>query len=249
MDKMKILIVDDEPLARQIIVKYLEDQPDVEVVGECENGFEAIKAISDLKPDLLLLDIQMPKIDGFELLEVIDPKPAIIFATAYDQFAIKAFEMNAVDYLLKPFPKDRLIQAVERVRAQLKAGSDDQKEKIFRIQEQVSEAEQSIDRVICRVGSKLHVIPVEKIQYVESQDDYVMVYSEIGNYLKEKTMKYFESHLPSQVFLRVHRSYIVNLSQITSIEPYGKDTHLALLKNGARLKVSAEGYKRLRERL
>lgn len=249
MDKIKVLIIDDEALARQIVRKYLEDRDDIIISGECENGFDALKVITEVKPDLLFLDVQMPKIDGFELLEVMDSRPEIIFTTAYDQYAIKAFDMNAVDYLLKPFAKERLIQALDKAIQRIVAKPADTGEKLARVQEQMDESREEIDRVIARLGSKIHVIPVEKIHYIESSDDYVMVYSDLGNHLKEKTMKYFEQHLPQQDFIRIHRSHIVNISQIVSIELYGKDIHLAILKCGAKLKVSAEGYKRLRERL
>ncbi|MCX6271914.1 MAG: LytTR family transcriptional regulator DNA-binding domain-containing protein [Bacteroidetes bacterium] len=249
MDKIKAVIIDDEYLARQIILNYLDNQEFIEIVAECENGFDALKTIQEMNPDLLFLDIQMPKINGFELVEVLDKKPEIIFITAFDQYAIKAFEMNAVDYLLKPYPKERFLQAIEKVKHRLASRSAAPDEKMTRLQETLDENPARIDRVITRMGSKIHVIPIDKIHYIESQDDYVMVYSETGNYLKEKTMKYFELHLPPQEFLRIHRSYIVNISQITAIELYGKDTHLAMLKCGAKLKVSAEGYKKLRERL
>ncbi|MHC1706000.1 MAG: LytR/AlgR family response regulator transcription factor [Bacteroidales bacterium] len=249
MNSFKVLIIDDEALARQIIKKFLEDQADIQIAGECENGFDALKMITEVKPDLLFLDVQMPKIDGFELLEVLDEKPEIIFSTAYDQYAIKAFEMNAVDYLLKPFSKDRLLQALEKAKQRLMAKPADAQANLIKIQEQIAEEKEEIDRVITRLGSKIHVIPVEKIHYIESSDDYVMIYSDLGKHLKEKTMRYFEQHLPDRDFIRVHRSHIVNISQILSIELYGKDTHLAILKCGAKIKVSAEGYKRLRERL
>lgn len=249
MEKIKVLIIDDEALARQVIRKFLEEQPEIDIIGECENGFDALKVITDAKPDLLFLDIQMPKIDGFELLEVLDPKPEIIFTTAFDQYAIRAFEMNAVDYLLKPFPRERFLQALDKAKIRLAVPERVLNEKVERLQEQLDEGQSILDRVICRLGSRIHVIPVEKIFYIESQDDYVMVYSEMGNYLKEKTMKYFEQHLPVNDFIRIHRSYIIHISQIVSIELYGKDTHLAVLRCGTKLKVSAEGYKRLRERL
>jgi two-component system LytT family response regulator len=249
MENIKVLIIDDEHLARQIIRKYLEDSKDIEIAGECENGFDALKTIMEVKPDLIFLDVQMPKIDGFELLEILEDKPEIIFTTAYDQFAIKAFEMNAVDYILKPFSKERFLQALGKARQRLESSSPEGPAKLAKMQEQLDEGSEEIDRVITRLGSKIHVIPVEKIHYIESSDDYVMIYSESGNHLKEKTMKYFEQHLPARDFIRVHRSYIVNISQINTIELYGKDTHLAVLKCGAKLKVSAEGYKRLRERL
>ncbi len=246
MSKIKTLIVDDEALARDLVKNYISTIPDLELCAECENGFEALKAIQELKPDLVFLDIQMPKLDGFELLEVLDDAPCIIFTTAFDQYAIKAFEMNAVDYLLKPFSKARLEQAVDKARQRMQADIKDNSG-INKLKQQLETDQESLDRVVTRLGSKITVIPVDNIWYIEAQDDYVMVYSDMGKHLKEKTMKYFEQHLPLNRFIRIHRSYIVNLSQITSVELYTKDTHLVTLKNGDKLRCSAEGYKRLRE--
>lgn len=244
--KLKAIIVDDEPLAREIVSKFLIGNNKVEIVEECGDGFQALKAIRELKPDLVFLDIQMPKLDGFELLEVLEQRPEIIFATAYDQFAIKAFEMNAVDYLLKPFSKERLEAALEKAMKRIELKAEMPQPNIDRMREQYDAARGTIDRVVTRLGSKVTVIAVDKIWYVESQDDYVMIYSELGNHLKEKTMKYFEEHLPADTFVRIHRSYIINLSQIAAIEPYTKDTHIVTLKCGAKLRASSEGYKKLR---
>jgi two-component system, LytTR family, response regulator len=251
-DKIRVLIIDDESLARELVKKYLSDNPCVEILGECENGFDALKAIQELKPDLLFLDIQMPKIDGFELLEVLDHRPEIIFTTAFDQYAIRAFEMNAVDYLLKPFSKARLEKAVEKARQRIEMESQrvgtPSRDPLQKLQQQIDDDKKTIERVVTRLGSKITVIPVEKIWYIESADDYVMIFSEQGNHLKEKTMKYFEEHLPQGQFIRTHRSYIINISQVLSLELYSKDSYLAIMKSGAKLKVSVEGYRRLREK-
>jgi two-component system LytT family response regulator len=246
MDKIKALIIDDEPLARALIKNFLVSLTDIEIIGECENGFEALKAIQEQNPGLLFLDIQMPKIDGFELLEVLEKKPVIIFTTAYDQYAIKAFEMNAVDYLLKPFSKERLLQAVEKSKVRL-ADPSAPDSKIDQLQQHLDDSDRIIDRIVTRMGSKVIVIPVDQIDYLEAQDDYVMIYSEVGRHLKEKTMKFFEQHLPRGSFLRIHRSYIVNVNRIAAVELYEKNTHLVTLKNGAKLRASQEGYKKLRD--
>ncbi|HNX44371.1 MAG TPA: response regulator [Bacteroidales bacterium] len=247
--KLKAIIVDDEPLARDIVRKFLSGNENIEVTAECADGFDALKAIRETKPDLVFLDIQMPKIDGFELLEVLEEKPGIIFTTAYDQFAIKAFEMNAVDYLLKPFSKERFDAAVNKAVSRVNAKVTAPGANVDRLQQHYDASRGTIDRVVTRLGSKVTVTAVDKIRYIESQDDYVMIYSESGSHLKEKTMKYFEEHLPSDTFVRIHRSYIINLSQIAAIEPYSKDTHLITLKCGAKLKASSEGYKKLRAML
>ncbi|PKP02791.1 MAG: DNA-binding response regulator [Bacteroidetes bacterium HGW-Bacteroidetes-9] len=249
MTKIKVLIIDDEPPARDIIRHFLSTEPEIEIAGECENGFDALKMINELKPDLIFLDVQMPKLTGFELLELLPDPPQIVFTTAYDEFAIKAFEMNAVDYLLKPFAKTRLLQALERARQRLDAREPEEKQHIEKLKSGIDDSREEIDRVVTRLGSKIIVIPVDKIWYIEAQDDYVMIYSELGNHLKEKTMKYFETHLAPKGFIRIHRSHLVNVTEILSVELYGKDTHLVKLKCGAKLKTSAEGYKRLRELL
>jgi two-component system, LytTR family, response regulator len=248
-DKIRVLIIDDESLARDLVRKYLSEIPGVEILGECENGFTALKSIQELRPDLLFLDIQMPKLDGFELLEVLDQKPEIIFTTAFDQYAIRAFEMNAVDYLLKPFSKERFQKALEKAREKLGTPTQGMESPgTPSLLKHIDENRQVLERVITRLGSKITVIQVEKIIYIESADDYVMIHTESGNYLKEKTMKYFEEHLPKDQFIRIHRGYIAAISEIRSLELYSKDNYIAIMKNGDKLKVSAEGYKRLREK-
>lgn len=248
-DKLRILIIDDEAPARDLLRNYLNRLQDVEVAGECENGFEAIKAVQEIRPDVLLLDIQMPKINGFELLEVLDPCPEVIFTTAFDQYAIRAFEKNAVDYLLKPFSLERFSQALEKARQRITQAVPGARDPIQQLKQNLEEDRQVLDRVVTRLGSKITVIPVEKICYIEAQDDYVMIWSELGRHLKERTMKYFIQHLPKGQFLQIHRSYIINLSQIASIELYEKNIHLVILRCGAKLRASQEGYKRLREML
>lgn len=249
MSSIRILIIDDEPPARELVKLYLKGFPQLETVAECENGFEALKAIQETAPDLIFLDIQMPKINGFELLELLPDPPQIIFTTAYDEFAIRAFELNAVDYLLKPFSEARFGQAVEKALARLAGGGAKAGNALAGLQRTAEETAGETDRVVVRLGTRIVVIPTDTIYYIEAQDDYVMIYSSLGNYLKEKTMKYFENHLPRNRFLRIHRSHIVSIGQIASVELYEKDTRLVVLKCGARLKASAEGYKRLRELL
>ena len=249
MQPVSTIIIDDEPLARDIVKRYASEIEGLNVVAECGDGFEALRQIQAFKPDLLFLDIQMPKLDGFELLEVLDYNPAIIFATAFDQFAIKAFEMNAVDYLLKPFSKERFQGAVQKAIQKIGLEKANVNNSIETLKEAVQESRGLLDRVVTRLGSKVTVINVDRIWYIESADDYVMIYSELGNHLKEKTMKYFEEHLPSNNFVRIHRGSIINLAQISAIDPYTKDTHMVTLKCGAKLRASAEGYKKLRAML
>jgi two-component system LytT family response regulator len=208
-----------------------------------------MKVIQDAKPDLIFLDIQMPKINGFELLDLIDPCPEIIFTTAYDQYALKAFEKNAVDYLLKPFSRERFEQALDKAFKKISEKQARGNEGIDRLKDQIDAEPMVLERVIVRSGSKIIVIPVDQLWYFEAQDDYVMIHSEMGKHLKEKTMKYFMQHLPPGRFIQIHRSYIVNIDQIVSMELYEKNTHLVTLKCGAKLRASQEGYKRLRQLL
>ncbi|WP_289053259.1 LytR/AlgR family response regulator transcription factor [Carboxylicivirga marina] len=242
----KALIIDDEPPARSIIQAYLKKHTNIEIAGECGNGFEAIKAIKEHQPHILFLDIQMPKVTGLELLEVIDEPVQVVFTTAYDQYALKAFELNAVDYLLKPFDEKRFDDAVSKVLGKLQSGEESNQQQIEQMQEAKSEA---LERIVVKKGTKLEVIDLDKLLYIEAQDDYVMLYAETGHFLKSKTMKYFEEHLPSEQFIRIHRSYIVNVDKINGLEPYDKDTYLAIINPECKLKVSRTGYKKLKEQM
>ena len=226
----------------------MKKHSDIELIGECADGFTAVKTINETKPDLLFLDIQLPKLTGFEILELIEHNPVIIFTTAYDQFAIKAFELNATDYLLKPFSADRFDVAIQKAFEKLKTRQAETPE-IKKLVETVDEKTETIDRVVVKTGSKIKVIPAEKIIYIEAQDDYVMLYAEDSKHLKEKTMKYFESHLDKSQFIRIHRSYIVNVNYIAQLEHFSKESYLVILKNGVKLKVSDSGYKNLKARL
>ncbi|MBN1158004.1 MAG: response regulator [Bacteroidales bacterium] len=257
MNKIQSIVIDDEELSRELIKNFLKDLPDVEIVRECENGFEGIKAINELNPDLVLLDIQMPKLNGFEMLELVDRPPEIIFITAHNEYAIRAFEMNAVDYLLKPFPKERLINAVNKVRLRIFSGPDHKTPSsgsdLYGRDENISRLiriplSKCLERIVVKSGNKIRVIPVGKINYLEAQDDYVMIYTDEGKHLKKGTMGYFEEHLDASAFVRVHRSYIVKIDQVSMIEPYSKDNYIMKLKNGAQIRVSRNGLKNIREK-
>jgi two-component system LytT family response regulator len=248
MKKIRTVIIEDEAPARDILKHYLKDIPEIEIIGECADGFSGLKTISFLKPDLVFLDIQMPRLTGFELIEVMTEKPVIIFTTAFDQFAIKAFEMNAIDYLLKPFPKERLQGAVKK--AIEKIGIEKEEEVESRdLVGKLPQAPAPISRIVVRKGNSINLIPVEKLKYVEAQDDYVMIHHSEGKALKQQTMKYYEDNLSEADFVRIHRSYIVKVTEINRIEPYGKDNHVAILKSGEKLPVSRAGYKHLKDEL
>ena len=248
MEKIRIVIIDDETPARELIKHYLNEVDSVEVVAECADGFSGLKSISLLKPDLVFLDIQMPRLTGIELVEVLTEKPEIIFTTAYDQFAIRAFELNAVDYLMKPFQKRRFLDAVNKAIDKIRSGAGN-KEPANQLLVKKTETPSPVNRIVVRKGNSLNLIPVEKIRYVEAQDDYVMIYHSSGKALKQQTMKFYEENLPKDDFVRIHRSYIVKVEEIKRIEPYGKDNHIAILHSDDKLPVSRAGYKHLKEEL
>lgn len=239
---MRVILIDDEPLARSVVTEYLQSWPQIEIVQECNDGFEGVKAISQHNPDLIFLDIQMPKINGFEMLELIDQPPSVIFTTAFDEYAIRAFEEHAVDYLLKPFTKERFDKAVQKW-LDLRQNTSSPKENTARLLESVSKNE----RVVVKTGNKIKIIPVNDILFLAADDDYVKIHTSEGSFLKNKTMAYFEKLLGEGSFVRVHRSYIIKIDEITRIDPYEKESHLAILKSGEKIPVSKTGYPKLRQ--
>jgi len=242
----RALVIDDEPLARMVVLEYLQAFKDqIEVMQECNDGFEGLKAIHQYQPDLIFLDVQMPKINGFEMLELVENQPSVIFTTAFDEYAIKAFEAHAVDYLLKPFSKDRFNKAVEKYLAQSPAVK--QSKQTEELLEAVSSSPAQHERIVVKTGTKVKIIPVSDVIYLQADDDYVSVFTQEGSYLKNKTMNFFEQTLDPRYFVRVHRSYMVAIQQITRIDPYEKDSHLAILKSGAKIPVSKTGYVKLKQ--
>ena len=247
-DQIGILIIEDEAPARELLKHFLIKHNDINLLGECADGFCGLKMIKELNPDLLLLDVQMPKLSGFELLEVLDEKPEIIFTTAFDHYAIKAFDMNAIDYLLKPFSQERfdeaLLKAVDRIRKGNTKGVS-----IQNFSDSQEEGSATISRIVVKKGSSIKFIPTNNINYIMAEDDYVMIWHKEGKALKQQTMKYYENNLDSEDFARIHRSAIVRINLIESIEPYGKDTYRAILKDGTSIPVSRTGYKNLKEKV
>lgn len=239
---MRAVIVDDEAPARALLREYLGAHPEVEIVGECANGFEAAKTIPALAPDLVFLDVQMPKLDGFEVLELIAPGPAVVFCTAYDEFALRAFEVHAVDYLLKPFGRERLAEALQRVRERAGAAPSPA------VLAGAARAPGAFaERLIVRDGAEIHVIPLETVDLLEAQDDYVAIHAGKKQWLKQQPLGEIADTLDPARFVRVHRSHVVALERIARIEPYGKDSKVAVLKDGREVPVSKAGYQRLRE--
>jgi two-component system LytT family response regulator len=272
---LRVLIVDDEAPARTLLREYLEGVPNVDVAGECKDGFEAVKAVAELDPDLLLLDIQMPKLDGFEVLELIEREIPVVFVTAYDHYSIRAFDVHAVDYLLKPYTKERLLDAIDRardrvarLRAAPKAGvgpraghrhaegsnSDETRRGTPALPETataraVRRERAPLDRILVRDGSRVFVVPVESVHYIEAQDDYVCIVTKDQRLLKQQTLSELEASLDPRRFVRIHRSYLVNVVCLTKIEAVTKDSRAAVLKSGVELPVSRQGYDRLRRLL
>jgi len=239
---IKTILIDDEPLARTIVREYLQSFPEVEIVAECNDGFEGVKAITQHKPALIFLDIQMPKINGFEMLELLENPPSVIFTTAFDEFAIKAFELHAVDYLLKPFSKDRFDRALNKWLA-----SRQEERAVAQAMLTATVQPDEKLRIVVKKGSDIVIIPIAQVHYLEAFDDYVKIHTKDGFYLKKKTMSHFEQVLTPSQFVRVHRSYIINLQELTRIEPLEKDNHVALLRNGTRVPLSQSGYGKLKE--
>jgi two-component system LytT family response regulator len=243
----KVVIIDDEPLARSIVTEYLQHHKNFEIVAECNDGFEGVKAIQQHKPDLVFLDIQMPKINGFEMLELLDTKPSVIFATAFDEYAIKAFEANAVDYLLKPFSNERFDAAIKKWESKtVSSGSEKNVEQLLENPEKQPDEK---NRIVVRTNHEIQIIPVSDLFYIEAYDDYVKLFTKDNYYLKKKTMNYYEQILDDSIFFRTHRSFIINLQQLTKIEPLEKNNYVALLKNGKKIPLSRTGYVKLKEKL
>jgi len=246
MDVLRIVIVDDEPLARTVLREYAAAEPDLEVVADCANGFEAVKAVAELKPDLVLLDVQMPKLDGFEVLELLGRDQPVVFITAYDQYALRAFEVHAVDYLLKPFSAERFREAIARARERARAKAAMPVDEVVRA---AKPRAGPAERVLIRDGANVHVLPVDAIDYVEAQDDYVAFKSAGKQYLKDQTLAAVEATLDPARFVRIHRSFVLNIDRIAKVELYAKDSRMAILRDGTRLPVSRAGYARLSQLL
>jgi two-component system, LytTR family, response regulator len=240
--KITVLIVDDEDLARLVLRELIQTRPEIVVAAECANGFEAVKAVAEHKPDLIFLDVQMPKLSGFDVLELIGTDTAVIFVTAYDQFAMRAFEVHAVDYLLKPIGRERFEAALERAKSRIG-------EKLPPAADLAAAArapKQFLERIVVRDGTRVTLIPIRKLDYAEAQDDYVALASEGKKHLKQQTIASLETCLDPEQFVRIHRSYVVNFEKVVRIEPYGKDSRVAILADGTRLPVSKAGYARLK---
>lgn len=239
---VRVVVVDDEPLARGVVREFLARHPGVDLIAECGNGFEAVKAVSELAPDLVFLDVQMPKLSGFEVLELIGRHVSVIFTTAHDEYALRAFEVHAVDYLLKPFSEKRFAEALMRARARLQSRDPLPLEALL---SDARRRQAPVERVLIRDGPQVHVLAVERIDYVEAQDDYVCFKSEGKQYLKDQTMAVAEAALDPMRFVRIHRSYLLNVERIARVELYAKDSRVAILRDGTRLPVSRAGYLRL----
>jgi two-component system LytT family response regulator len=242
-EPVTVLIVDDEAPARAIVREYLSDYPQFVVTAECANGYEAVKAVGEHRPDLIFLDIQMPKLDGFEVLDLLETKPQVVFVTAYDEYAIRAFEVHAIDYLLKPFTAARFAEVVAHAEEMVRRQAGESRESV---NSATSSIRKPLQRIAFRDGAIIGVVPVQRIDYIEAQDDYIHVWSRGQRHVKQQTLGELEALLDAARFIRVHRSYIVNLESLARVEPYAKDSRVALLKDGTRIPVSRAGYERLK---
>lgn len=241
---IRAIIIDDEPLATDIIREYLADFSEFEIVAVCYNGFEGLKAIQEFRPDLIFLDIQMPKINGLELLELLEDPPAVIFTTAFDEYAMKAFDAHAIDYLLKPISKARFAKALEKY-AQINQVSATESKRI----EEENLNQESKNRIVLKVKNEIKIIPISEVIFMEANDDYVNIHTKEGKFLKNKTLTFYEKNLDASQFVRTHRSYIVKINEINKIEPYEKDAYQLILKNGSKIPVSRTGYPKLKSAL
>ena len=238
---MRVMIVDDEDLARAVIREYVAGYPGAEIAGECSNGFDAVRAIAELKPDLVFLDIQMPKLNGFEVLELLEERPKVIFVTAYDAYAVRAFDVNAVDYLLKPFSRERFDAAMQRAAGEETAGAFD------RLVHEARRHAAPLERILVRDGTQVHVIPVGQIEHIDAQDDYVMIHAAGKKYIKLERLAELAETLDPKRFVRIHRSHILNIEKLARLETYAKDSRIAVLAGGTKLPVSRAGYVKLKE--
>jgi len=248
MDKLRAIIIEDEELARNLLKKFLSEFTQIELVAECTNGFDGVKSINELKPDLIFLDVQMPKLTGFEMLELLDFMPHIIFTTAYNQFAIKAFEYNTIYYLLKPFSFEKFEEAIMKAIKTIE-NKQYQNAAISGLIEHVNNERETLDRIVVKNGSKIKIIPISEIYWIEAADDYVVINTEKEEHIKQATMRFFEDNLNEKDFIRIHRSSIVRINKIAEIEKYEKETYLVTLQNGKKVKASKRYYPNLRETL
>ncbi len=242
MNKRRVLIVDDEPLARKAMSLALAEFSDIEIIGECGDGFDAVKVINKEKPDVVFLDIQMPKLDGFDVLELLDDPPFIVFVTAYNEYALKAFESHALDYILKPVKTERLKKTLKRVEKQLRERKE---QPVDQLLEQYQQHITPLERILVRDRNRIHILPVKEISHIEAQDDYVAYFTKEKSYLKKETLSGLEKRLDSRQFVRIHRSYLLNIDYLSKIEPYSKDSRIAVLKDGKTLPISRSGYQLL----
>lgn len=239
MNEIRVMIVDDEAPARAVLAEFLADYPQFTIVAECANGYEAVKAYAERKPELLFLDIQMPKLDGFEVLELLDSKPKVVFVTAYDEYAVRAFQVHAIDYLLKPYSAARFAEVVAHAEQMVRR--DEQQPMTA-----LAGTRKPLQRIAFKDGGTIEVVPIQRIDYIEAQDDYVHVYAKGQKYIKQQTLTEIEQLLDPTRFLRIHRSYIINLESLQKVEPYAKDSRVVILRDGTRVPVSRAGFERLR---
>ncbi len=247
MKEIKALIIDDEALGRQIIREFLEPHPEIRVMAECRDAHEALEAINKYKPDLLFLDIQMPEINGFELLEMLDEIPYVIFSTAYDKYALKAFEVNAVDYLLKPYVQERFDKAVERAKWSINQSLKDSKENIEKLLDSIQSERKFLKRILVKDSGKIIILNTEEILWIEAIEDYVNIHTKNDSYLINNSLQSMEKRLDPELFIRIHRSYIINLNGVEELLVWSGGRLKCRLKDGKEIILSRSGTKKLKK--
>jgi len=245
MNPIRAIIVDDEELARDSLMIALNKFEQISIIDTCANGFEAVKSVRENQPDVVFLDIQMPKLNGFDVVDLLaDDAPYIIFVTAFDEYAIKAFDANALDYLLKPVNMERLKITISRLEERI---ATETKPKYQNILKDANLKNLPLQRILVKENTKVHVLPVDQISHFESQDDYILIHSGDKSYLKNEHISKLETELDPQIFIRLHRSFIVNIDFINRIESYSKDSKLVKLNTGVEVPVSRSGYEKLKQ--
>jgi two-component system LytT family response regulator len=252
MKKLRTVIVDDEPLARERLASLLSAEPDIEVVRQCRDGEEAVSAIDQLTPDLVFLDVQMPALNGFEVIEAVgaDKMPLVIFVTAYDQHALRAFQVRALDYLLKPFDRERFQEALQRARAHIQRDeTGDLGRRLLALVKDLRRDQPKTDRLVVKSGGRLFFLRTDEIDWIEAAGNYVRLHVGTASHLLRETMNSIEARLDPEKFFRIHRSRIVNMERIQEMQPWLNGEYAVVLRNGTRVTLSRGYREKLQERL
>lgn len=252
MNKIRAMVVDDEAMARERVVSLLRQEQDIELIGECSDGEQAVNAINSQQPDLVFLDVQMPAVDGFRVIEQVGPEkmPAVVFVTAYDEYAVRAFEVHALDYLLKPFGRERFQQTLQHARSHVeRRRAGDLGKRLMALVQDIKPEPQKLDRLVVKSGGRVFFLRTEDIVWIEAAGNYVRLHLGEDSHLFRETMNGIEARLDPQRFVRIHRSRIVNSDRIKELQPWFNGEYVVVLQNGTRLTLSRGYREKLQERL